>query len=259
VTQDAFVSLVERWGRPLASLETATLLHQVVTCLAIDRLRKRSRWAGQSLSAWDAPDTALEREPSHKGDQGRIDAAWDLALLTRGESPRTLSVAVLHFVEGHSLTEVGVLLDLSPKTVRHLLQRFVDRARKRSGRLERKTQNSRDTQKPRNKSPDLRASGDPSPAVQNQPWSDGARVKRSLMQLLLCVMAVPMFSACGPDAERDFTPAAAPDTSTQVEALNAAAGEDVLRDGPRTPTRLVQATTAIGPSDPDVRDLGPAR
>lgn len=139
VTQDAFVSLVEQGGRLEATPVTASLLHQVATCLAIDRLRRRSRWSGPFPSEEEAPGTEPEREPSHKGDQGRIEAAKDLALLTRGESPRTLSVAVLHFVDGHSLTEVGALLDLSPKTVRHLLERFVARARKRSSRLDCKT------------------------------------------------------------------------------------------------------------------------
>ncbi|MBU8897905.1 hypothetical protein DRW03_28550 [Corallococcus sp. H22C18031201] len=129
VTHDAFASMVEQWGRLRSHPANPSLLHQMATCLAIDRLRQRGRWRdGQPYT-----------EPSHPGDMRRAEAAKDLALLLHGESPQTLSAAVLHFVDGHSITEVATHLGLSSKTVRHQLRRFVDRARKRSVRLDGKT------------------------------------------------------------------------------------------------------------------------
>ncbi|MFY2563093.1 RNA polymerase sigma factor [Corallococcus terminator] len=132
VAQDVFVALASRH----APRQTPSLLYEVTTCLAIDRLRRRFRRArhGPSLSPSPAPDPDME--PSHSGNLARVEAARDLAMLTRGESPRTMTVAILHFVEGRSLTEVGKELSLSPKTVRSLLKRFVTRARKRGTRLD---------------------------------------------------------------------------------------------------------------------------
>lgn len=133
VAQDVFVALVSRQERRVASpRETPSLLYEMTTCLAIDRLRRRVRRARHG----PAPATGSELEPSHSGDLARVEAARDLAILTRGESPRTMTVAILHFVEGRSLTEVGQELSLSPKTVRSLLKRFVNRALKRGARLD---------------------------------------------------------------------------------------------------------------------------
>lgn len=132
VTQDAFVALVEQLGPMRSSRETASLLYQMATSLAIDRLRHRTRWFGNE----GAPGKEARRaESSQEEGARRIEAAMDLSLLTRGESPRTLTVAVRHFVEGQTLTEVGEGLALSRKTVHRLLERFVDRARKRGTRL----------------------------------------------------------------------------------------------------------------------------
>lgn len=135
VAQDVFVALVSRQERLAPSpRETPSLLYEMTTCLAIDRLRRRFRRARHGPS--QSPVTDPDLEPSHSGNLARVEAARDLAVLTRGESPRTMTIAILHFVEGRSLTEVGEELSLSPKTVRSLLKRFVNRARKRGARLD---------------------------------------------------------------------------------------------------------------------------
>lgn len=134
VTQDTFVALVEHLAPMRSSRESASLLYQMATSLAIDRLRHRTRWFGDERAP---EEEARGEESSQEAGAKRIEAAKDLSLLTRGESPRTLTVAVLHFVEGQTLTEVGEGLALSRKTVHRLLERFVSRARKRSTRLER--------------------------------------------------------------------------------------------------------------------------
>jgi RNA polymerase sigma-70 factor (ECF subfamily) len=105
----------------------------------VDRLRSRSRWSG-TLGSLDVPDDEGGAPqgawvPSHEGDMNRVEAMRDLALLTDGESPETLTAAILYFVEGHTLDEVGRVLDLPRQTVSKMLRQFAARARKRSARL----------------------------------------------------------------------------------------------------------------------------
>ncbi|MCE9667059.1 sigma-70 family RNA polymerase sigma factor [Myxococcus stipitatus] len=136
VTQDAFVSLMARWEQLDTPGETASLLYEVATCLAIDRIRSQRKRAHLQMPLRANAAAAFPWELATQEGHARVDAARDLAVLTRGESPRALSIAVLHFVEGRSMTEVGEALSLSPKTVRRMLTRFVNRARKRCSRLD---------------------------------------------------------------------------------------------------------------------------
>jgi RNA polymerase sigma factor (sigma-70 family) len=131
VTQDAFVALVERFDRVGSSAEAFALLYQIATYQAIGRVRRSGRWAAHVVH--------LEAAGADSGQEqtlARFEAAQDLSVLTRGESPRALRAAKLHFAEGHSVTEVGTALALSRKTVSQLLERFVVRARKRNARLD---------------------------------------------------------------------------------------------------------------------------
>ena len=136
VTQDTFLTLVREPGLGRTEAATFTLLYQVATCRAVDRLRRRARWTGR-LATLVAPDLSPSGgEPSHTREMARVEAAQDLALLTRGESPEVLTVASLYYVEGYTEEEVARALDLSRKTVGKMLVRFAERARKRSARLE---------------------------------------------------------------------------------------------------------------------------
>ncbi|AKF85501.1 hypothetical protein MFUL124B02_13220 [Myxococcus fulvus 124B02] len=135
VTQDAFVVLVARWERLAPRGATASLLFEISTGLAIDRLRRRKRREQPHEPMPEDRAAPLHWEPVARGGHERVEAARDLTLLTRGESPRTLAIATLHYVEGHSLNEVAATLSLSARTVRRLLARFVSRARKRDLRL----------------------------------------------------------------------------------------------------------------------------
>ncbi len=139
ITQDAFLNFMKlRELRGDAS--PFTLLYQIVTHRAVDRLRWRARWTGRlSLHEGEEPDTPERRlnwAALDKGGLGQVEAAQDLALLTQGEEPQVLTAAFLYFVEGHSAEQVGQVLKLPRKAVEKMLKQFVKRARARQARFE---------------------------------------------------------------------------------------------------------------------------
>lgn len=139
VTQDTFLAYMRGEASLRGAATPFTVLYQIATYKAVDRLRRNSRWSGTlgSLGIKDEEDTGHPGAwaASHQGGMERVEALRYLALLTDGEKPRTLTAAVLYFVEGHTLEEIAKTLDLPRKAVSELLHRFADRARKRSARL----------------------------------------------------------------------------------------------------------------------------
>ncbi len=131
VTQETFLAFVEKYEWVKES-EVFSLLQVIASNKAISRLRERERRSKQLVPALTV-DAVQKDVDEHE--VRRVESALELARLTRGESPQSLTVALLHFVEGCTVTEVGDALDLSRKTVRRLLDRFVERARKRSTRF----------------------------------------------------------------------------------------------------------------------------
>lgn len=138
VVQEVFLGyLKQEWRGEAAPF---TVLYQLATFQSIDRLRKRSRWSGV-LGPLEAPaDQDDDGAPATiegvtEDGSARLEAAQDLALLTAGEEPRTLTAAVLYWVDGCTTQEVAEVLDLSRKTVGKLLARFTERARSRTGRV----------------------------------------------------------------------------------------------------------------------------
>jgi len=140
VTQDTFLAYMRGEANLRGAAAPFTVLYQIATHKAVDRLRRRSRWNGRlgSLDVEEDEDSARRAEAAsaHTGGLERVEALQDLALLTQGESPQALTAALLYFVEEHTLEEVGEVLDLTRKTVSKLLQQFSERARKRGARLE---------------------------------------------------------------------------------------------------------------------------
>jgi RNA polymerase sigma-70 factor (ECF subfamily) len=135
VTQETFLAYLDGPGARSAS--PFTVLYQIATFKAVDRLRRRARWSGRlDLSADPEAEGGPAAVAPVDGSPERVDAARDLALLTKGEKPEVLTAALLYYVEGYTTDEVGQALDLSRKTVGRLLARFAERARKRSERLE---------------------------------------------------------------------------------------------------------------------------
>lgn len=140
ITQETFLAYMQKRASLRGDAQPFTVLYQIATYKAVDHLRSRARWSGV-MKAFDVPeDDAAERElelaTSHEGEQRRVEAAQDLALLTRGEDEEVLTAAFLYFVEAHTTEEVAQVLDLSRKTVGKMLQRFAERAQKRSARFE---------------------------------------------------------------------------------------------------------------------------
>lgn len=142
VTQEVFLELVKTPALLEREAGVLPLLYQMVTHRALDRLRHRARWCGV-LSLEGPPAEPCSEEdaradgfsPTGSGGLGRVEAAQDLALLTRGESSQTLTIAALYHVEGYTAREIALTLDVSTKTVSRALERFSVRARKRAARL----------------------------------------------------------------------------------------------------------------------------
>ena len=137
VTQEVFLDYLRHDSRWRGTASPFTLLYQMATYQSFDRLRKQARWSGR-LKAFEFDEEgegpALD-VPSRDDSIARVEAAKDLALLTSGEDERTMTVALLYYVEGNTAEEVAQSLDLSRKTVGRLLKGFAERARKRATRF----------------------------------------------------------------------------------------------------------------------------
>lgn len=140
VAHDTFIAFM-RSEELLSSVASPfTVLFQIATHKAVDRLRHRSRWYGAlgPLEVREAEDAEEERARPmiNEGGLARVEALQDLAILTRGEEPQALTAAFLYFVEGHTMEEVGRVLGVSRRTASHLLHQFASRARRRSARFD---------------------------------------------------------------------------------------------------------------------------
>lgn len=140
VTQDTFLAYLRNRASLRGEASPFTVLYQIATHKALDRLRSRARWSGRlgplQLEDEEGAERPVEAATAHGGGLERVEAMQDLALLTHGESPEALTAALLYFVEGHTVEEVGQVLDMTRKTAAKLLHQFTERARKRSARLE---------------------------------------------------------------------------------------------------------------------------
>ncbi|MDY7226474.1 RNA polymerase sigma factor [Hyalangium rubrum] len=141
VMQDTFLAYMGNEASLRGEADVFTVLYQIATYKAVDRLRRKSRWSGVlgSLDVKEEEDSNLPgawAQSSNEGGMTRVEALRDLALLTQDEEPRTLTAAVLYFVEGHTQEEVARILGFEDrKHVSHLLRDFAARARERGARL----------------------------------------------------------------------------------------------------------------------------
>lgn len=141
--QDTFLGFLK--GNWRGEAQPFTVLYRVATFQAIDRLRRRGRWFGHAehLTVRDEEaDASLEQQgaawaqhqPSTETE--RVECAHDLALLTKGEDEFTLTAAVMHWVEGHTLEEIAQTLGVTRKTVSARLTRFMERVASRKQKEE---------------------------------------------------------------------------------------------------------------------------
>jgi len=133
ITQEAFIVLL-RHLRRLGNNESQALplLNRIATCKVIDHCRRKKRWSNRLAWGFAADE---EQEAAGERETHRVEAARELALLTRGASPKALEAALLRLVEERSLADAGLHLGVSPRTVERLVKNFVGRVHKRSARL----------------------------------------------------------------------------------------------------------------------------
>jgi RNA polymerase sigma factor (sigma-70 family) len=139
VLQDTFLGYMHSESSLRGAAAPFTVLYQIATYKAVDRLRHNARWSG-TLGPLDVleDDEDGQQGPrllSNEGGLNHVEAAMDLALLTEGESKQVLTAAFLYFVEGNSLEAVGGVLGMERHQVSRLLRQFAERARKRGDRL----------------------------------------------------------------------------------------------------------------------------
>lgn len=137
IVQEVFLSYVKNQSRLRGEAAPFTILYQMATYQAVDRLRRAARWSGKvtSLSVDEDTDGPALQVPSSADGAARLEAARDLALLTEGEDEQTLTCAVLYFVEAYTTEEIAQSLGISRKTVGRALAAFSTRAQKRAARL----------------------------------------------------------------------------------------------------------------------------
>jgi RNA polymerase sigma-70 factor, ECF subfamily len=140
VTQETFLAYMKAESRLRGEAAPFTVLYQIATNRAVDRVRRKARWSGvigsMNVPEEEESDPVASIPAPDEGGVSQIDAAMDLALLTHGEKPDAITSAYLYFVEGYTTEEIARTLDLSRKTVGKLLARFAQRARKRAARFE---------------------------------------------------------------------------------------------------------------------------
>ena len=139
ITQETFLAFMDARSRLRGEASPFTVLFQIATHKAVDCLRRRSRWSG-TLGSLRFDESEADRLPSpaDSSPQGapQVEAARDLALLTRGESAEVLTAAYMYFVERYTTEEIGQALGLSRKTIGKYLAAFTERARQRAERLQ---------------------------------------------------------------------------------------------------------------------------
>jgi RNA polymerase sigma-70 factor (ECF subfamily) len=137
VTQEVFLGWFQTESKLRGDAAPFTVLYQMATFKAVDRLRRRARWSARLTSLTvdeDAEGPALQ-VPARDDGAARVEAIGDVSLLTHGEDEQTLTCAVLYFVEGYTTDEIAQTLDVSRKTVGRALAAFADRAQKRATRF----------------------------------------------------------------------------------------------------------------------------
>lgn len=131
VMQDTFLAYMQ--NRPALVGQTSALLYQIATYQAVNRLRRRSRVAFLPLSVQEdvRQERLLDLATAQVGEQDRVEASRDLAVLTRTKSPQELTAMILYFVEGYTMGEVARMLGISRKKLSVRLRALTRRARAR--------------------------------------------------------------------------------------------------------------------------------
>lgn len=137
VLQETFIAYMKSTEGLRGEAQPFTVLYQISTYQALDRVRRKARWRHVLPNMAEPDETeSLPEVATPPSGVAQVEAAQDLALLTRGEDAQTLTAASLYFVEGCTTEETAQVLGLSRKTVGKLLAQFTARAKKRAARLD---------------------------------------------------------------------------------------------------------------------------
>jgi len=117
VCQDVFVRLLERRER-LDGRYPSSLLYRIATNLCLNRIRDRVR-RGET-----AEDGLLERIASAEDTAKRSEARQILSRLFGREPESSRTIAVLHYLDGLTLEQVGEVVGLSTSGVHGRLARL---------------------------------------------------------------------------------------------------------------------------------------
>lgn len=117
VCQDVFVRLLERRDR-LDGRYPSSLLYRIATNLCLNRIRDRVR-RGET-----AEDGLLERIASAEDTAKRSEARQILSRLFGRQPESSRTIAVLHYLDGLTLEQVGEVVGLSTSGVHGRLTRL---------------------------------------------------------------------------------------------------------------------------------------
>jgi RNA polymerase sigma factor (sigma-70 family) len=135
VVQETFTAFMRAQPSLRGEASHATVIHAIFSKQVMNRLRQRSRGIVYTGSPGldDETDTSNQREAdmAHDGGRGGVEARNELAVLTRGETPRALRVAYLYLLEERTFEEIGRVLGLGRKVASEMLQQFIEHARRR--------------------------------------------------------------------------------------------------------------------------------
>jgi RNA polymerase sigma-70 factor (ECF subfamily) len=113
--QDVFVRVLERRDR-LDARYPSSLLYRIATNLCLNRIRDRRRRAGA------AQEGELERIASAEDRESATGARLLLERLFGGQPESSRTIAVLHYLDGHTLEQVAEVVGLSVSGVRRRLR-----------------------------------------------------------------------------------------------------------------------------------------
>jgi RNA polymerase sigma-70 factor (ECF subfamily) len=140
VMQDTFLAFFHSQRALRGEAAPFTVLYQIATHKAVDRLRCRARWSATSDSQGSLNEEGDERRlglaAAHWGDMARVDALNHLTALTLNEPSTTRIAAMLYFVEGYTMRQIGEVLQLPRWKASRLLRKFTERVRKRAIHIE---------------------------------------------------------------------------------------------------------------------------
>ena len=120
VAQEAFIRILKAAPRYRPEAAFSTYLYRVVTRLCLDRLDKKQP------DYMDAPPESVSSEPDPSETLGKKETADAVRGMLNKLSPRQRTAIILRYYENLSYREIAEAMNISEKSVEHLLARGRD-------------------------------------------------------------------------------------------------------------------------------------